>query len=157
MSGDLIDTIAGGASWLLGLGLLGVAGSVLGLAMWLAVRMRPQSALPILGRAALGAVGTLMLCVSLMAISVGTEALTGYPLGRSSGGGSLVAYYLAAKVGLVDAALGAGLLHRLHAETGEGLHRALAGLAWAWGAGVWLLGKVVALLVVIVVIGLLLQ
>jgi hypothetical protein len=157
MSGDLIDAIAGGASWVIGFGLLGLASSMLGLALWLAVRMRARGALPILGRAALGATATLILCVSLMAISVGTESLAGYPLGRSSGAGSLLAYYVAAKVGLVDAALGAGLLHRLHAETGEGLHRVLAALGYAWGVGVWLLGKVTALLVVIVVIGFLLQ
>ena len=157
MSGDLVDAITGGASWLIGLGLVSVATSVLGLALWLGLRTRPRGALPILGRAALGAVGTLTLCFGLMAFAVGTEAFTGYPLGSSSGAGSLIAYYLAGKVAVVDAALGAGLLHRLYADTGAGHHRVLAWLAYAWGAGVWGLGKVAGLLLAIVVVGLLLS
>lgn len=147
----LIDVIAGGGAWLFGVAVACVSLSVLWLAAWLALNREPDGALPVLARGGLGCVGLLVLLFGLVLVAGGTEALLGYPLGPgSSGGGSIVAYWLASEAAVLEAALTLGIFARLHRRTGAELHHALAWAAGLWLAITWALSKLMASLALLV-------
>ncbi len=143
----LIDASAGGGAWLIGFAITCVSLSLLGLAAWLAANREPDGALPVFGRGGLGCGGLLVLLLGLVLVAGGSEAMLGYPLGPgSSGGGSILAYWLASKAAVFEAALTLGLCAQLHERTGSELHHALT---WAAGLSLaitWTLSKVLALL-----------
>lgn len=143
----LLDTLVGGSIWLMGFAAAWVSVSALGLAWWLAAHREPTGVAPVVGRAALGLAGLLILALGLSMLAAGTEALLGYPLGPgSSGGGSMFAFWLTSEAAVFDAALTLALFSRLHARTEEDAHHALK---WAAGLALgltWGLSKLLAFL-----------
>ncbi|HJL15277.1 MAG TPA: hypothetical protein RMH99_06460 [Sandaracinaceae bacterium LLY-WYZ-13_1] len=153
----LVDAILGGSFLVVGLSLLFVSLSVVGLAFWLAPRMRPTGVASTIGRAVLGAVGAAILTLGVWMASMGVEATSGFSLGPSSGGSAWVAWYLGSKVLAWDAALTMGLLQQLQHRSEDGVHGALSMIGAAWAFGTWAFAKLCAFLLFVVVLGLLLN
>ncbi len=154
-SGRVLDFLAGGGALLGGTSVVLVACTLLGLAVWGAIR--PPSSLPmVLARWMAGGAGTFALWIGLVLASAATEALLDRPLGRYGGAPALAAWWLAFRVGAWDAAITATLARRL--DPGDSpLHTALAGWAWAVAAGTLVCSFLAAGGILIVAIGALLE
>ena len=154
-TGRVLDFLAGGGAVLVGLSLVFVACTLLGLSAWGAIRP-PRSLLVVLGRWMLGGGGTFALWLGLVLAGAATEALLDRPLGRYGGAPSLVAWWLAFRLGAWDAAITAGLARRL--DPGDSpLHTALFGWAYAVSAGTLACSRLVAAGMCMVAIGMLLE
>lgn len=109
---QLIDTILASAGWIGGLMLLGVAGSLLGLAWWWAQAMDEIDLPRLFARGFLAGLGLVLTLAGTWGLAIGTEVALGYPLGRSSGGTALIAYWVTLALTNRDLCLSAALLHR---------------------------------------------
>ena len=147
---ELLDPLIAGSGWIIGLMLVGVALSALGYAWWWAGTMDAPTLGRAIARAALGGLGIGFLLAGGWALAIGTEAAAGYPLGRSSGGTVLVAYWIALMATNRELALSAGLLRR----AGRGW---LAGATALLGVGAWALTKLMAFFVLMVAFAQLLE
>lgn len=148
----VLDWILGGGAILCGTSAFLACLTFLGLAMWTAAHSPPSTLASILGRWMLGGLGTFVLWIGFVALGAGMEAVLERPLGRSTGTPSLFAWWIALRVGALDAGLTALLARRLAERTGDGLHTALAWWSAALSVSTWMLAKTVLLLLALVTI-----
>lgn len=147
---ELLDPVIAGAGWIAGLMALGVALSAIGFAWWWAGAMGRPDLPRVIGRAFVGGLGLGCLLVGSWALAIATEVSLGYPLGDSSGGGAVLAYWVTLETATREMALTAGLLRRAS-------HPTLAGFSWVATAGCHVLAKVMLLFVLVVAFAQLLQ
>lgn len=152
--GRWLDVVAGAGALLVGTSMALVATTVVGVAYWAAPRMRPSGLATLLGRWALAGGGTALLLVGLILLGAGVDATANRPLGNAySGAFSLIAWFVAARLSLLDAALTAALAQRLAERTGEALHRAACYWAVTVAIGVWVCSVLLRVAIVIVALG----
>jgi len=134
-TGRILDFLAGGGALIVGASSFFVACTLLGLAAWWATAMRPSGIAAVLARWALGGAGTFALWLGVVLLGAGTEALLDRPLAEFTGAFSVIAWWLAFRVGAWDAALTAALARRLDDHAASPLATALFGWAYAVSVG----------------------
>lgn len=131
----MLDLLAGGGALIAGVSLTLVACTLLGLAVWGALVARPSGIAVVLARWTVGGAGTVALGLGAVLVGAAFESTLGRPLGAYSGAISVIAWWLAFRVGAWDAALTAALASRLASRTGSPLATALQGWSTAVSAG----------------------
>lgn len=154
-TGRMLDFMAGGGALVGGASAFFVACTLLGLAAWAARAMRPSGAPVVLARWMLGGAGTFALWLGVVLLGAGVEAVLDRPLAQFSGAPSVLAWWLAFRVGAFDAAITAALAKRLSDRTGSPLHTVLFGWAYAVGASAASLSLIAAGAALMIAIGML--
>jgi len=142
----VFEPLIAGIGWIGGLMALGIALSVGGLAWWWAGHMERPDLARIFARVLLSSFGVACLLIGTWAFGIATEAALGLPLGRSSGGTAILAYWITLLATNRDLAMSAALLRQAE-------HPLLAGLFAAAGLAAWGLTKVMLFFVVVVALG----
>jgi hypothetical protein len=138
----VLELFAGTTALLLGAVMVSISLTVIGLAAWAALQMRPSSGLAVLVRWAIGGAGTVLLVLGLVFVGAGTEASLGAPFAQYSGGLSLVAYWVGFRVAVFDASATGTLLRRLADRSASDGYRFLAGWAYTVGVACWVLERI---------------